>query len=301
MWPTIFEIGGVRVPAYAFFMVLGYVAALLAVLGVTRSDAARGTSLNRADVLDLFVVMLVSSVLGAKLGHVLFEAPGHITEDGRRIESLWELLSEDPLHPLRLGEGGYVWYGGLLGALFTSVVWFRRRPHLNALLYSDAFAPAVMIGAALGRVGCFLEGCCYGVPADVPWAVAFPSTDGVPVHPTQIYDASFAICFGGFLWWWFSRRRFDGENIALLLIGYPVARFTTEIFRGDPERGHLGPLSTSQIISFGVLAAGVALYVWASRRAAFGDGAREGPPDEVKAGGLNRRTDPNETTGRSAG
>jgi len=269
MWPTLFEVGGVRVASYAVLMVLGYAAALGVVLALARgaSTRSRAGGLTGAQAWDLFVVMLVASILGAKLGHVLFEAPGHVTEDGRTIESLGQLLAEDPWHVLRLGEGGYVWYGGLIGALVTAVVYFRRRPELNGLLFSDAFAPAVMVGAAFGRVGCFLSGCCYGQPTDLPWGLAFPATDGVPVHPTQIYDATFAAAFGGFLLWWFPRRRFDGENIALLLVGYPIARFITEAFRGDPERGSIGPFSTSQLISIFVLAAGVALYAAARRRA----------------------------------
>jgi len=290
MWPTLFEIGGFRVSSYAALMVLGYGAALAVVFSLARSatreaddgrtfasgPGPRGGGLEPAQVFDLFIVMLVSSILGAKLGHVLFEAPGHIycatdldpcpIEDQRVVESLAELLRVDPWHAFKLAEGGYVWYGGLIGALLTAVVYFRRRPELDALTYSDAFAPAIMIGASVGRVGCFLSGCCYGVPSDVPWAVAFPATDGVPVHPTQLYDATFAAAFGAFLLLRFPRRRFAGENIALLLIGYPIARFATEAFRGDPERGSLGPLSTSQAISIVVVVAGVAMMVWARRR-----------------------------------
>lgn len=297
MWPTLFEIGGVRVGSYALLMVLGYAAALFVVLRLARTarETERASGLTGHQAWDLYIVMVVASILGAKIGHVLFEAPGHIFE-GERIDSLWELLKADPLHALRLGEGGYVWYGGLLGALLTAVVYFRRRPELNALQYSDAFAPAIMVGAALGRFGCFLSGCCYGVPTDAAWGVAFPATDGVPVHPTQLYDASFAAIFGLFLLWWFPRRRFDGENISLLLIGYPVARFVTESFRGDPERGHFGPLSTSQIISVGVLVAGVALYAWARRRRRC-VGSSEGASPR----GVSPTAGPSETTGRSAG
>ncbi len=267
MLPTLFEVNGWSVPSYAALMALGYVAALATVFWLVPPGAGHRGGLERGQAWDLFIVMLVASLLGAKIGHTLFEAPGHVTEDGRVIESLWELLQEDPWHFLRLGEGGYVWYGGMIGALLTAAVYFRRRPELNALLYSDAFAPAVMIGAAWGRLGCFLSGCCYGKPTDVPWGVAFPATEGVAVHPTQLYDATFALACGLFLMWYFPRRRFDGENIALLLIVYPIARFTTEIFRGDPERGSFGPFSTSQLLSFVVVAAGVALYAWASARA----------------------------------
>lgn len=272
MAPTLFTALGVAVPSYAVLMAAGYLAALLSILYIVPAKGGPG-GLERTQAVDLYVVMLISSLLGAKLGHVLFEAPGHVAADGRVIESLPELLAEDPWHPLRLAEGGYVWYGGLLGALATAFVYFRRRPGLDGLVYSDAFAPAIMLGASLGRIGCFLSGCCYGVETDVPWAFAFPATAGVHVHPTQLYDSAFAATSGVFLLWWFPRRRFDGQSIALLLILYPVARFTTEVFRGDPERGSVGPLSTSQIISFFVLATGVGLYAWARRRGGKPGGA----------------------------
>ena len=184
-------------PSYAVMMASGYAVALAVVLWLAPRRRVGDEGLDRGQIFDLFVVMLISSLLGAKIGHTLFEAPGHKTADGRTIHTLVELLREDPWHWLRLGEGGYVWYGGMVGALAVAVWYFRSRPHLNALLYADAFAPAVMVGAAIGRVGCFMEGCCHGVPTSVPWAVTFDPAHG-PVHPTQLYDSTFAaVCGGG--------------------------------------------------------------------------------------------------------
>ena len=158
----------------------------------------------------------------------------------------------------------YVWYGGLLGALFTALYYFRRRPELRAWLYADAFAPAIAAGAVVGRIGCFLAGCCHGRPTDVPWAVKFVTT-AVPVHPTQLYDALAALILAVPLYLHFPRRRFDGENIALLLMGYAALRALSEAFRGDAERGALGPISTSQAISIPLFLAGVAIWQMRSR------------------------------------
>lgn len=121
-----------------------------------------------------------------------------------------------------------------------------------------------MTGAALGRTGCFLAGCCYGQPTDVAWGVYFPQAHDT-VHPTQAYDALVAIIIGSLLIWRFPRRRFWGENIALLLMLYPVARAVTEIFRGDPERGTIGMLSTSQALSIPLFFIGLGIYIWRSR------------------------------------
>lgn len=263
MYPVLFEVFGVTVHSYAALMIAGYLFALAVLFKLAPKQAAEGTGgLERPQVWDLFIVMVISSVLGSKFGHVLFEAEAHAG-----VNSVMELLQKDPWHAFRLGEAGYVWYGGMIGALLTAVVYFRRRPELDAWLYSDAFAPAIMVGAAVGRVGCFLAGCCHGVATDAAWGVAFPNTHG-PVHPTQLYDAFVATVIGTLLLWRFPRRRFHGENIALLLMLYPVARATTEIFRGDMERGTVGPLSTSQALSVPLFLTGLAMYVHRARMAA---------------------------------
>ena len=179
---------------------------------------------------------------------------------------MYELLKDDPWHWLRLDDPGYVWYGGMLGGLITAVFYFRSRPHLNPWLYADAFTPAIMTGAAIGRVGCFLGGCCYGVETELPWGVTFPRMDH-PVHPTQLYDATIAAILGVGLLYRFRHRRFDGEAIAILLMAYPLFRALTESVRGDPERGFLGPLSTSQLISIPLFMIGLGIYVWRARAA----------------------------------
>lgn len=265
MHPVLFEIpwgdNPIRVYSYAVLMVLGYLGALAALFFVAPKRAGEGGGgLERGQVWDLFIVMLIASIVGSKFGHVLFEASAH-----EGVNSVWELMEKDPLHALRLGEPGYVWYGGMIGALSTAVYYFKRRPGLDAWLYSDAFAPAIMIGASIGRLGCFMAGCCHGAPTDAAWGVWFPQLDG-PVHPTQLYDSFAAGVIGLFLLWRFFHRRFKGENIALLLILYPVARASTEAFRGDAERGGLGPLSTSQWLSVPLLLIGLYFY-WSRRRA----------------------------------
>ena len=261
MHPFLFEIAGYKVPSYPVMMALGYVGALWAVMRLTSSKSLEGVKVDRWQAWDLFIVMLVSSIIGAKIGHTLFEAPGHERADGTIIESLGELLKEDPLHWLRLAEGGYVWYGGMIGALLCAVIYFRRRPQLDAWQYSDMFTPAIMMGAFIGRLGCFMAGCCYGQATDASWGVQFP-TSKVHVHPTQLYDSFIALCLFALLFWRFDRRKFSGESIALLLICYPLLRASTEFLRGDADRGSFGALSTSQTLSIPLLIIGIGLYVW---------------------------------------
>ena len=268
MKPVLFEIWGWQAHAYAVFMFLGFASALGVILLTVppRREGVTG-GLGRGEAWDLFLVMVISALIGSKLGHVLFEAEGHVGSDGQRIGSVVELLRDDPWHALRIAEPGYVWYGGLLGCLLVAVAYFRRRPELDGWQFADAFAPAVMFGAAVGRVGCFFAGCCYGKPTDVFFGVQFPGLSE-PVHPTQLYDVACALALGFVLLWRFGRRRFVGENIAILLMGYAFLRGLTEVFRGDAERGGWGPLSTSQWISIPVFLTGVGLYVRLRARAA---------------------------------
>lgn len=262
MFPTLFEIFGWKVPSYAVMMGLGYVAALYVIFRL----ANRTDGVERWQAWDLFIVMVVASLLGSKLGHTLFEAPGHIDyETGEKITSLWQLLTSDPWHWARLDEGGYVWYGGMVAALVTATVYFKRRPDLDPWLYSDLFAPAIMAGAVVGRLGCFMAGCCYGEPTDAAWGVKFPRVDHA-VHPTQLYDAGIALVLAIVLYTRFAKRKFTGENIAVLLILYPILRSLTEVFRGDADRGAFGGLSTSQWISIPLFAIGVWLFVTRQRR-----------------------------------
>ena len=267
MRPILFDFFGFGVPSYSVAMVLGFAVALWVLFRLTpRGPAASEGGLERGQVWDLFIVMVVSSVLGSKIGHTLFEAPGHVGPDGEKISSFAELIVVDPLHWARLGEAGYVWYGGMIGALAVATFYFWRRPHLNAWLYSDLFAPAIMAGAAVGRLGCFFAGCCYGQPTDSPLGVQFPKTSS-PVHPTQLYDSTIAFVLAVVLYLNFRRRRFEGQNIALLLIAYPILRSLTEAVRGDADRGSIGPLSTSQAISLPLLLVGLGMYIVQYRRA----------------------------------
>jgi phosphatidylglycerol:prolipoprotein diacylglycerol transferase len=242
-------------------MVLGFAAALYVVM----ADVRRDKDLLRWQAWDLFIVMVVASVLGSKFGHVLFESEGHHLQDGRLATGVIDLLRDDPWHWARLGESGSVWYGGLLGSLGTAIYYVWRRPQLNGWLYSDAFAPAIAAGAVVGRLGCFLAGCCHGVETDAAWGVKFPQLPH-PVHPTQLYDAAAALILFGVTFTRFPRRRFDGEVIAILLMGYAVLRAFTEAFRGDAERGGLGPFSTSQLISIPMFLAGLAIYMLRSKQ-----------------------------------
>lgn len=259
MHPVLFHAFGKPIYAYVAATVVSYVLAVIVGLWLARRD-------NRdwRDLIDGAIVIVLSAVLGAKLFHVLFEAEGHILPDGSVATGVIDLLKADPWHWARLFEAGYVFYGGLVGATVMGFLFVVRLDVEDKWAAGDYAAPGFMIGIALGRVGCFFAGCCYGQPSDVAWAVTFPPghpSGGHPVHPVQLYDVAFGALGVVFCAWYWNRRRFGGELLALLMMAYGAWRFLSEMFRGDADRGLWGGgLSTSQIVSLLVIPIAAVVY-----------------------------------------
>lgn len=241
--------------------------AVAVVVGVVVGRRDVGT-LPRGAWLELVVVVIAGGWLCAKLGHVVFEAKGHALESGGVARGVLDLLRADPWHWARLQDAGFVQLTGIAGAVGLGIVYLRRQGYgvfIAPLL--DAAVVAIAVGVAIGRVGCFLAGCCYGAATDVAWAVHFPAgheTGGVGVHPTQLYDATAAALAVGL--WALSRRRRDvlGSAAVIGSVWLFASRIATELVRGDVDRGQIGPLSTSQALaSIGIVAV---LLAWRRHR-----------------------------------
>ncbi len=203
-------------------------------------------------------------------------------------------------HPsdfFRTWQGGNVFYGCILGGVTGSILYWFRRP-FPFWRMADAVAPGVAIGAALGRIGCFLNGCCHGAPCDLPWAVRFPGgshawarqvNDGLispeavmslPVHPTQLYSMVAGLLVLGILLIYARRERNPGQVIAVLMIAYSVTRWPIESLRSD-ERAVFAGMTWSQNISVGLIAGG--LVLWFSRRYSVGGSLRKEPSLSIEA------------------
>lgn len=234
--------------------------AFLAGLWVANRQAKR-TGLDAARITDMAVYVLIGGLLGAKLLLLLVE---------------WPFYSRNPRELFSLVQSGGVFYGGLLGALPVAW-WYARRHGLPPWSTADVLAPGVALGQAIGRLGCFAAGCCYGRPTDVPWAVTF--TDiyttravgtplDVPLHPTQLYEATATLLIFGFLLWLSKRKPFHGQIALAYVFLYAVARFVIEFYRGDAARGTVlgGWVSTSQFISILMVVAVLLIYPYVNRK-----------------------------------
>ena len=193
--------------------------------------------------------------------------------------------SEWLMAAFNLSQGGIVLYGGLIGgALGYFAFCFVR--HLRPLAVADIIVPSVFVGSGFGRIGCFLNGCCYGAASSLPWAVQFPRDSATfasmvekglvdinaactpSLHPTQIYSSIDGFIIAGITAWYFGHRRRNGEVLAVALLIYPVTRFCMELLRAD-EVGQLKTnLTTAQLVSIGLFVVNLIFMAYLARRPA---------------------------------
>ena len=249
--PVAFSLGPLAVRWYGLMYLVGF--ALFWWLGRLRArDAWRGMS--RQDVEDLLFFGVLGVIIGGRLGYVLFYKPGYYLEH--------------PLEALMLWKGGMASHGGIIGVI--AVMWlFARSRGKSFLKVADFVVPLVPLGLAVGRLGNFVNGELWGRAADPsvwPWAMVFPQAgDGVPRHPSQLYQAALEGVLLFVLLWMYARRpRLPGQVSGLFLIGYGALRFVAEFGREpDAFLGLLAlRLSMGQWLSLPMIIAGVALFVY---------------------------------------
>jgi len=227
----------------------------------------RGVKRERLDgegAASLGLWILVGAIVGAKALMILRSLPEYLA----RPSDLWSLAT--------LQSAGD-FYGGFIGALIAALMFFVIHPEIPRWRFADLAGPAIALGQAIGRIGCFMAGDDFGRPTHLPWAVAFHDPDaaeiggaplGVPLHPVQLYESAICLAIFFFLVRLARRKRFEGEIILAYSITYALARFFLEYLRGDMDRGFLfgGMLSTSQFIAVIVLIIAVPLWIYRSHR-----------------------------------
>jgi len=261
---------GLPVYGYGFMLFLGFLVA-----GWNASRRARRVGIAAELIWDLGMWVFFTGIAGARLFYIV--------QYSDRVFGGKTGLSELLFAAVNLPDGGLVFYGGAILSTAAYLVFCRRR-RLDPLLMADVLAPSILIGLAFGRVGCFLNGCCYGDPSHLAWAVHFPK-DSVPfaalvgrglldehatvslsLHPTQIYSSLNALVLAWLTATWFRIRRRRGTVLALAMVAYSITRFLIEFLRGD-EPGQFHTMFTiSQWVSLGLLVAGIVLWVWLLRR-----------------------------------
>ncbi|HYO81001.1 MAG TPA: prolipoprotein diacylglyceryl transferase [Bryobacteraceae bacterium] len=256
MFPKLISFDDFFLPTYGVLVALAFLAAI-AVTG----RQARRAGLPQDKVTSLALYCALAGMLGAKLGMIFFD---------------WKLFTQNPgeLFSLSTLRAAGVFQTGLVLALVTA--WgYMRAQQLPVLTTADVFAPGLALGHAIGRIGCFAAGCCWGTTCDRPWAVTFRSPAAeeisgvplnVPLHPTQLYESGAEILIFVFLLWYSGKVPRPGSLIGWYLVLYSVARFGVEFFRHH-EQGLVSGFSLTQWISAALFAAGLMLLVRASAAA----------------------------------
>lgn len=217
-------------------------------------EEGRRIGVPSGHMIDIGLFAIVGGILGARTLYVL----SHINQ----YKGQW-------IEVLMIHHGGLAFYGGIIGGALSLLTILKIR-RLNILSMIDIVIPALVLGHSIGRLGCFLNGCCFGKPTQVPWGVIFP--DGsLPqytfghaqcLHPVQIYSFILLLIFFLFLWFSLRHKSFDGQILTYYLLGYPVIRFVMEIFRGDTILVLFGWLSLFQLISIIMFIVGLTCLIY---------------------------------------
>lgn len=238
-WPLIIHWYGVMVA-------LGFLAGAW-----TAGRRAPLTKIAGEKVADLIPWLVLGAILGARALYVATYWHEQFAD-----QPIWEILM--------VQHGGLVYYGGFIGAALACILFCRARK-LPLWSVADVLAPSIALGSVFGRIGCLLNGCCYGRACDLPWAISFPADNPLhppttPVHPTQIYDALLNLVLYLTLAWLYRHKKFDGQVFAVYLLSYAVTRSVVEYFRGDYTELHRhGGLTPAHLVSIGIFLAGAAL------------------------------------------
>jgi phosphatidylglycerol:prolipoprotein diacylglycerol transferase len=240
-----FQLGGFSLHWYGVLVAAGFLVGLW-----TASRRAVRNGLAAEWIVDMGPWLIVGTVVGARTLYVI---------------SYWrEFFSQQPLTEIFMVQhGGLIFYGGLVGASLACILYSRLKK-LPLWKVADALAPSIALGHAFGRIGCLMNGCCYGRECHLPWAIHFPldhDTHGAAVHPVQIYEAALNLALYVGLATLYRRKKFEGQVFALYLLAFPVLRSTVEFFRGDYPVRYLGGWATpAHLVSVGIFAAGAMLY-----------------------------------------
>jgi len=211
-------------------------------------------------VMDLGIWIIISALVGAKLLLLIVD---------------WRQFTSSPRDLLGLARSGGVFYGGLIAAVVVALLYLRRHK-MPLWTTTDVFAPGIALGHVIGRLGCLLAGCCFGKPATVPWAITFTDPAamanvgtpiGVPLHPTQLYEAGAEALILAFLLWWERRGRpFPGRTFWSYMLLYSVSRFVIEFYRGDSRGMVFDTMSTSQFVSVLLVPLSIVMLILLARR-----------------------------------
>lgn len=249
MFPVLLKYGPIQIFTYGFFLALAFLSAIY-----LSTQEAKRQGLNPARFYDLCFYIVLGAIVGSRMLYVFLELPTFVTH---------------PLKIFALWEGGLVFHGGLVMALAVAFYYMRRHaiPWRQAF---DSLAVGMPVGQVLGRVGCFMAGCCYGAPSSLAWAVTFTNPESLcpireSLHPSQLYEALLLLGVFGIIYRLRTRKRFQGQMVLTYFTLAGLVRFGTEFVRHPGD--YRGPIfwagmPLTQVIALGIAVLSGVLLFW---------------------------------------
>lgn len=229
MHPILFELGNFRIYSYGVMVALGF---LIAVYFASRQ--ARGAGISSQQIFDIGLYTLLFGIVGARALHVFLDFGYYLNR---------------PVEIIMINRGGLAFHGGLFTGIIGAAL-FIKRNRMPLWKTADILIPYVALAQAIGRIGCFLNGCCYGTPTYLPIGIHLPGHI-LRLHPTQLYSSIFLLSIFIALKGIYRRKRFDGAVFISYLVIFSFGRFFIDFFRGDLKAVLFG-LKISQFISIGI-------------------------------------------------
>jgi len=215
--PILFHIGSLPIRSYGLMVALAFAGAIW--LARRRAPAR---NVDPDAIIDLAFFVIIASIIGARITYVIVH---------------WENYAGDPLRAFRIWDGGLALYGGMVLGMLCGL-WFFRKRGIRPWVGADITAPSLALGIGIGRIGCFLNGCCFGRHCELPWAVTFPGVSGagawfpdVPLHPTQLYESAAAFAVMAILLLLDRKRRFPGFLLWTFMLLLSIYRFLIDPLR----------------------------------------------------------------------
>ena len=250
MDPIAFHLGVFSIRWYGVMAALGFIAAVFIAL-----KNRKFADMNSDQIYNLLLVCMLSGVGGARLFYVI--------EYKEELQgSFWEIF--------RIDHGGLVFYGGFICCMIALTIYCRIN-RLNLMRVLSLLGPSLSLGHVFGRVGCFINGCCFGTPTNASWGFTYPSGSdpdrwfpGQALHPVQLYEAGGNLLIFAILQYLLPKSK-GGQIAGLYMTLYGTMRMVDEFFRGDYEQHYLGIFTPAQLICFLVIPLGIFIFIRSGR------------------------------------
>jgi phosphatidylglycerol:prolipoprotein diacylglycerol transferase len=249
MWPVLFKVGTFEVRSFSLLVLIAYGVALW-----MAARRAQRYGLEPGKVADVGLWLLLGGIIGARLGFI--------------VQELGYFLS-NPRELLTFRFEGLTSFGAIVGGVIVAIIWCRATKYRLAR-FLDLFALPMLIAHAIGRVGCLLNGCCYGGPTDLPWGVHFEHKNEMLFHPAQIYD-SLMVLVGALAVWFVEKRPLRRtQSFWASVVVYGLSRYIYEFWRAGTTSTYWNklPITQAQAAAALMVILGVVFFVYAGRRSA---------------------------------